>query len=121
MNTSIGECNARSTMVTALFNDRSSAERAYQSVAARGYGPDEVDIVMSDKTRNSEFAIAHARLGNKTLAGAGFGSAIGGAVGALAAVLASVGTAFMLPGIGVVVAGPIAAALAGGGAGAATG
>jgi hypothetical protein len=57
----------------------------------------------------------------RALAGAGVGSAIGGAVGALAAVLASVGTALVLPGVGLVVAGPIAAALAGGGAGAATG
>jgi hypothetical protein len=113
MNVSTGDWNVRSTLVTALFNDRASAERAYQSVAARGYGPDEVDVVMSDQTRESEFAAPHGPLGNRALAGAGVGGAIGGAVGAIAAVLASVGTAF--------VAGPVAVALAGGGAGAATG
>jgi hypothetical protein len=121
MNVSTGDWNVRSTLVTALFNDRASAERAYQSVAARGYGPDEVDVVMSDQTRESEFAAPHGPLGNRALAGAGVGGAIGGAVGAIAAVLASVGTAFVLHGLGIVVAGPVAVALAGGGAGAATG
>ena len=47
-------------------------------------------------------------------------SAIGGVVGAVAAVVAAAGT-IAVPGLGLVVAGPIAAALAGGGAGAATG
>ena len=48
------------------------------------------------------------------------GSAIGGIGAALAAIFA-VGTAVAIPGLGLVVAGPIAAALAGAGAGGATG
>ncbi len=121
MNAASGNLHSPSTMVTALFNDRSSAERAYRSVAARGYGPDEVDVVMTDKTRNSEFTAPGGFAGNKAAKGAGVGSAIGGAVGAIAAVLAAVGTSVVVPGLGLVVAGPIAAAIAGGGAGAATG
>ncbi len=38
-------------MVTALFNDRDSAERAYQSVSSRGYDNGDVNVVMSDETR----------------------------------------------------------------------
>lgn len=109
-------------LVTGLFSDRPSAERAYDSVTARGYDKDDVNLVMSDDTRKRHFTSAgtETELGNKAAKGAGVGGAIGGTVGAIAAVVAAVGT-IAIPGIGIVVAGPLAAALAGGGAGAATG
>jgi len=53
--------------------------------------------------------------------GLGVGGAIDGTVGAVLAAIAAVGTAIAIPGLGLVVAGPIAAALAGAGAGGATG
>ncbi len=110
------------TMVTGLFNDRPSAERAYESVTGRGYGHDDINVVMSDETRKRHFASAgtETELGNKAAKGAGVGGAIGGTVGAIAAIVAAVGT-IAIPGMGLVVAGPLVAALAGGGAGAATG
>ena len=37
-------------MVTGLFNDRDTAERAYQSLSARGYNKDDVNLV-SPRTR----------------------------------------------------------------------
>jgi hypothetical protein len=49
------------------------------------------------------------------------GGAIGGTVGAILTAVAAVGTSIAIPGLGLVIAGPIAAALAGAGAGAATG
>jgi hypothetical protein len=111
------------TLVTGLFNDRSSAERAYNSVTGRGYGKDDVNLVMSDETRKRHFTDAgtETELGTKAAKGAGIGGAIGGAVGAIAAIVAAAGAAVVIPGLGLVVAGPIAAALTGGGAGAATG
>ncbi len=39
-------------MVTGLFRDRESAERAYGSLSDRGYGKDDVNLIMSDDTRN---------------------------------------------------------------------
>ena len=53
--------------------------------------------------------------------GAGTGSAIGGTLGAIIAGIAAIGTSVLIPGLGLVVAGPIAAALAGAGAGGLTG
>src|SRR5439155_26780703 len=53
--------------------------------------------------------------------GAAAGGAIGTAVGATAAAIAAIGTSLIIPGLGIVVAGPLAAALAGGGAGAVAG
>ena len=43
--------------------------------------------------------------------GLGIGSAIGGTVGAVLAAIAAVGTSIVIPGLGLFVAGPIAAAL----------
>jgi len=106
-------------LVTGLFPDRDSAERAYSSVASRGYDRDDVNLVMSDETRRRHFAPDAAvttELGTKAAEGAGIGGAIGGTVGAIA-----VGTTLVLPGLGLVIAGPIAAALAGAGAGGAAG
>ena len=109
-------------LVTGLFNDRPSAERAYDSITSRGYNSDDVNLVMSDETRKRHFtpAATETELGNKAAKGAGVGGAIGGVVGAIAAVVAT-GAAVVIPGLGLIVAGPIAAALAGGGAGAAAG
>jgi hypothetical protein len=110
-------------MVTGLFRDRDSAERAYQSLTERGYDRDDVNVVMSDETRKRYFAndSADSELGSKAAAGAGIGGTIGGTLGAIAAAIAAVGTSIAIPGLGLVVAGPVAAALAGAGAGAATG
>lgn len=115
---------AERRLVTGLFRDREAAERAYQSVTERGYGREDVNLVMSDETRQRHFGPEDLRpteLGTKAAEGAGIGGAIGGTVGAIAAALAAVGASIALPGLGIVIAGPVAAALAGAGAGAATG
>lgn len=111
-------------MMTGVFRDRESAERAYNSVTSRGYSKDDVNLLMSDETRKSHFASGEGddtELGSKALEGAGTGAAIGGTVGATLAAIAAIGTSIVLPGLGLVVAGPLAAALAGAGAGGATG
>ena len=118
-----GSSPARSGMVTGLFKDRESAEGAYGSLTSRGYSKDDVNLVMSDETRNKHFAAdgRETEIGSKALEGAGTGAAIGGTVGATLAAIAAIGTTLALPGLGLLVAGPIAAALAGAGAGGATG
>jgi uncharacterized protein YjbJ (UPF0337 family) len=111
-------------MLTGMFRDRESAERAYGSLESRGYGKDDVNLLMSDETRKKYFSDTDAgdtELGSKALEGAGVGSAIGGTVGAVLAAIAAIGTSVILPGLGLIVAGPIAAGLAGAGAGGLTG
>jgi hypothetical protein len=112
-------------VLTGLFRDRESAERAYQSISDRGYTRDDVNVLMTDDTRQRHFggsvASRETELGNKAAEGAGIGGAIGGSLGAIAAAVAAVGTTIALPGLGLVIAGPLAAAIAGAGAGAATG
>lgn len=111
-------------MLTGLFNDRESTENAYRSLRDRGYTDDDINVMMSDDTRNSWFDdddYDEGELGNKALEGAGAGSAIGGTLGAIIGGIAAIGTNVLLPGLGLVVAGPLAAALAGAGAGGLTG
>lgn len=109
-------------MVTGMFPDRSSAERAYNSLNERGYTKDDIDLIMSDQTRKKHFSDAgETEIGTKAAEGVGKGGAIGGALGAIVGVVAAVGTSIVIPGLGLVVAGPIAAGLAGAGAGSITG
>lgn len=106
-----------------MFRDRSSAERAYQALHDRGYHKDDVHVMMSDETRDRDFKhdAAHTELGDKAMEGAGVGSAIGGTAGAIIGAIAAIGTSIALPGLGLIIAGPLAAALAGAGAGGLTG
>ena len=108
--------------VTGTFKDRESAESAYNSLASRGYSKDDVNLMMSDDTRKKYFADdVDTELGSKAMEGAGTGGAIGGTIGAILAAVAAIGTSIAIPGLGLVVAGPLAAALAGAGAGGLTG
>jgi hypothetical protein len=119
----MSETSTNPPIVTGLFNDRASVEGAYASAVDRGYGVDDVNLVMTDETRKKHFinGPVETELGNKAAKGAGVGGAIGGTVGAVAAAIAAIGTVLVLPGMGLVVAGPLAAAVAGAGAGAAGG
>lgn len=106
--------------VTALFPDREAAERAYQLAVDRGYRREDLNVLMSESTRHRHFASAEARsteLGSKAAEGTGVGASIGGALGALVAGIAAAGTTLAIPGLGLVIAGPLAAALAGAGLG----
>ncbi len=115
--------NQNQGMVTGLFYDRDSAERAYQTLSDRGYTKDDINLVMSDEARKKHFPSGGAttELGNKAAEGAGVGGAVGGTIGAILAAITAAGTSIALPGLGIVIAGPLAAAAAGAGAGAATG
>jgi len=105
-------------LITGLFKSRVAAEAAVDAILKQGYTRDEISVLMSDATRNKEFAI---QTRTHAADGLGIGGAVGGAVGAVVAAIAAVGTTLFLPGINLVIAGPIAAALAGAGAGGATG
>ena len=110
---------ARDRTVTMLFRDRESAERAYGIFMSRGYSDYDISLLMTDETRDAHFAAGgrETELGDRALEGAG--TAIGGTGGATLAAIAAIGTTMQLPGMGLLVTGPIAAGLAG--AGGATG
>lgn len=109
-------------ILTGLFGDKESTEGAYKSLRDRGYSDEDINVMMSDKTRDTHYANdPHTELGSKALEGSGVGGAVGGTIGAIIGGIAAIGTNLILPGLGLVVWGPLAAALAGAGAGGLTG
>jgi hypothetical protein len=111
----------RPAMMTGLFRDRASAERGYRTLTSRGYGKDDMSLLMSEQTRNRDFGSESARteLGTKAAQGAGAGAVTGGGLGALLAGLAAAGIA--VPGLPIIAMGTLAAALTGAGTGGAIG
>jgi len=110
-------------MMTGLFRDRESAERAYQALEGRGYQREDLNVLMTDETRKKYFAdgsTAETELGTKALEGAGVGAGVGAVTGGVIAAVVAAAT-IAIPGVGLVVAGPLAAALAGAGAGSVAG
>src|SRR5918999_4303284 len=104
----------RSRIMTGMFRDRESAERAYGSLTGRGYTKDDVSLLMSEDARRRHFSddATRTELGTKAAEGAGVGAVVGGGLGAVLAALAAAGT-IALPGIGLIAMGPLAAALTG--------
>src|SRR5687768_6396779 len=86
-------------MVTGMFADRDSTERAYHSLQERGYTKDDINLIMTDETRNKYFSAdaEDTEIGTKAAEGAGKGSAIGGTIGAVAGVIAALGTSLVIP------------------------
>lgn len=68
-------------LLTGLFKNRNDMESAYNSALGHGYKPEDINIVMSDETRNKYFLNkdVKAELGDKSMEG----MAVGGALGAL--------------------------------------
>lgn len=106
-----------STVITGLFNTPAEAAAAVQTLEARGIPENEISLMAGENFKKEAFAVSsHSKLPEGVAIGAG----AGGAVTALAAGLTAVG-AVATGGAGLLVAGPLVAALAGAGAGAATG
>ncbi|QOR74242.1 hypothetical protein IMZ16_02030 [Cruoricaptor ignavus] len=113
----------REDYVSRVFNTREEADAAYDRLRQKGYTEDEVNVMMSDATRDKYYTNSDidSQLGDKVAENAGKGSLIGGSIGALVGAIAAIGTNVLLPGVGLIVAGPLAAGLAGAGTGAAAG
>ena len=110
-------------LLTGMFTNRESTDQAYNSLQERGYTNEEINLVMSDDTRTKHFSIEanENEVASKVIEGAEIGSAIGGTVGLIVGVIAILGTSLIIPGIGVLFAGPIAIVIAAAGAAAITG
>ena len=108
--------------VTALFKSADAAERAYRAAKALGYDDKDIDLVVSDATRDRlltdtrhpNLSSNAAEIKEKPEQGPDLGGPTGGTLGTIAPVIAAVGTAVLIPGL--VFAGPIAIALTAAGA-----
>src|ERR1700719_1560792 len=114
-------------MVTGLFTSKENAERGYRSASRLGYESSDIDVLMSEETRNRYFSPGHdtktdlSSNATKDAAEDGksadkLGGPAGGTIGTIAPALAGVGTLLLVPVLGVFAAGPIAIALTAAGA-----
>lgn len=105
--------------VTGLFRDGEAAERAYQACVERGYRIGDVNVLMSEDTRQrlvADDSAVTTLLAGRKAEGGELGGPKGGRLEILLSIFAAVGAVLALPALGFVVAGPVAAALAGAGA-----
>ena len=117
------EYNAVPDTITSVFQTREAAQKAYDELINRGYAADDITVIISGDMQTLHLAEdtrdpkTEEDTGHKTLEKAGLGTAIGGTAGAVAGAIAAIGTAVIVPGLGIAVAGPILASLTGAGAG----
>ena len=107
-----------SRMVTGLFRGSESVERAYEVVSQRSYGTADINVLMSDETRRRYFSDdrqVNTELGRKIEEGGELGGPMGGTVGTVIPAAIALGL-LAIPGLGLVLAGPVAVALAAAGA-----
>jgi len=105
--------------VSGIFDNRITADKAVSELLDEGFVKDDISLIMSDKTRERLFSSTDDEA-NRVAKGGLSGAAIGGALGALIAGLTMVG-GIVVPGAGLLVVGPLVAALSGAGAGATLG
>lgn len=111
---------SNAALVTALFKDASGVERAYHAALARGYAEGEINLVLSEETRRRYFNVdqveseladkAAKSTEEKSSVARELGGPTGGTAATIGTALGAAGTAALLPGL--IVAGPVAIALA---------
>lgn len=103
--------------VSGILTNKRELEDLIEALHQRGLTEDHVSILMSDKTRHHYYGVKED---TKMPEGASFGGLSGGLLGALIGGLTVAGSV-LIPGIGLVVAGPIIGILTGGAVGVAAG
>ncbi|MGH9766114.1 MAG: hypothetical protein ACREAB_01665 [Blastocatellia bacterium] len=112
---------ARPRSFTALFKNREDADSAYAWLLKFGYKSEEIHLLMSEETRQKFHYPEQAEpastetTAEDAVKGIETGAAVGGGLGATLGVIAAVGATVIIPGLGLAVAGPLAASLAGAG------
>jgi hypothetical protein len=104
--------------LTALFKDRTDADSAYEWLLKNGYNNKDIHLLMSEETRQRydyQEPAAAETTEKDALGGMETGAVFGGGLGATLGVLAAIGAMVIIPGLGLAVAGPLAASLAGAG------
>lgn len=103
--------------ISGVFESYTDFANLIEALNTRGFREDDLSVLMSENTHKQYFA---PQENTKAPEGATFGSLSGGIIGAIIGGLTLVGN-IILPGSGLLVAGPLVGALTAGAIGAATG
>jgi hypothetical protein len=102
--------------LSGIFHDKKAAESAYGVLQEMGYGEDDVSILMSDEARVRYFpspALKGEVVGEDINEGPGLGSMVGAGTGTALGAILGAAASLAVPGLGIVVVGPLAAILTG--------
>jgi hypothetical protein len=106
---------AKTRHLTALFNSREGADSAYAWLLKNGYTSDDIHLLMSEETKQKynpqEAPAKQATTDEDAVDGLKSGITFGGGLGAALGAIAGIG-AIAIPGLGIAIAGPLAASLA---------
>ena len=108
-------------MLTAVFRDKNNASHAHWYLTRLGYPSGDINVLMTNTTQQQLREDPRHNAGSLATEGVATGGAIGTGIGAGLGAIAAIGTSVVFPGLGMIVAGPLLAAFAGGGAGAVAG
>lgn len=110
-------------LTTEIFPDKDTAEQAYNDAIKSGYKAEDINVLMSEDSRKKYYdsELVKDEVGDKSMEGLAIGGALGGVIGGTIGAVVAIGTSIAFPGLGLVVAGPLALGLAGVGAGSITG
>jgi hypothetical protein len=110
-----------SPIVTAMFREFRQAEQAFRAAMDLGYEPYDINVLMSEETRQrflntTSASTPLARKANEPAPESSksadrLGGPAGGTMGTVAPAIAAIGAALLIPGLGLAVAGPIGVAL----------
>ncbi len=103
--------------VMALYNNPAKAKTAIEALGASGVSADRISVLVGEEFREEFFGPANS---SQMVAGAATGGVVGGGLGAVLSGILAAGS-LTVPFAGVLLAGPLVAALAGAGAGATAG
>ena len=81
-------------MLTAIFRDRASTERAFDWLQDRGYDPSEINVLMSEHTRegyHDHGTEGRIKTGSHAMEGVAAGGAVGTVVGATVGAILAIG------------------------------
>ena len=109
--------NAKTEKVTGLFETHKDADHIFSTLLEKGYDREEISVVMAKPENKSEEDMEEHQAETQATGDAKRGAIVGGAAGAVLTVIAAIGTNLVLPGVGLVLAGPLLAGLTGAAAG----
>jgi len=106
--------------IAGVFDSRAEADAAIAKLLDTGFNKGNMSLIVADNVRHTIFASPTDDESTRATKGGAAGALFGGALGALIASLTLVGV-IVVPGSGLLVAGPLVVALSGAGAGALAG
>ncbi len=112
-----------------VFDNRTIAETAFELIHNRGYDKSDINLIMSHQAKELYFSnksfegdpvfteqdmikeTEPHKVTNVVLKDAAIGAGIGVTIGAILGAIAAIGTSIAIPGVGLIIAGPLASGL----------